>query len=324
MKKVGIIGAGQLGSRHLQALAKVNAQLDIYISDISSQSLEIAKGRFEEVPEGARHQVHYLTSVEEFPAQLEIVIIATNSEIRKVVIEKLLTHSQVKHLILEKFLFTKAADYEKVQQLFDRHAAMNVWVNCPRRTFDVYKQIAAGVKGKGPVKFVVTGSAWGLGCNSIHFLDLFSFVTGETEFTVMCELIDNEYIPSKRQGYVEFTGSLCLGAAGHHMDITSFKTGSHPVVVSVHTPESSWTVKEGKGELEYAEAGNGWEVTSSKVSLPPQSVTGTAVVNDLLSRNSCDLVTFTISKQLHLTLLNVFLDKYNFINKESSDICPIT
>lgn len=324
MKTVGIIGAGQLGSRHLQALAKADVRLDIYISDISKQSLEVAKGRFEEVPEGARHQVHYVNAIKEFPAQLEIVIVATNSEIRKAIIEELLAHSSVKHLILEKFLFTRAVDYELAQHLFDQHPAMSVWVNCPRRTFDLYKQIAAEVKGHGPVKFVVTGSAWGLGCNSIHFLDLFSYVTGETGFEVMHELIDNEYIPSKRQGYVEFTGNLCLSAGGHQLDMTSFKTGSHPVTVQVHTPESSWMVKEGKGELEYSGAGNGWAVTTSKVSLPPQSVTGTIVINDLLSHGSCDLVAFDISKQLHLTLLNVFLNKYNFINKESSEVCPIT
>ena len=43
-----IAGAGQLGSRYLQGLANCQNTLDIYVQDISKQSLQIAKQRWEE------------------------------------------------------------------------------------------------------------------------------------------------------------------------------------------------------------------------------------------------------------------------------------
>ena len=43
-----IAGAGQLGSRYLQGLANCQNTLDIYVQDISKQSLQIAKQRWED------------------------------------------------------------------------------------------------------------------------------------------------------------------------------------------------------------------------------------------------------------------------------------
>ena len=44
-----ITGAGQLGSRYLQGLNNCRETLDIYVNDISEQSLQIAKQRWEQV-----------------------------------------------------------------------------------------------------------------------------------------------------------------------------------------------------------------------------------------------------------------------------------
>ena len=46
MKKVFIIGAGQLGSRHLQALKYVKEALDISVIDPREESLSTAKERY--------------------------------------------------------------------------------------------------------------------------------------------------------------------------------------------------------------------------------------------------------------------------------------
>ena len=44
-----IAGTGQLGSRYLQGMANCRNTLDIYVQDISEQSLQIAKQRWEQV-----------------------------------------------------------------------------------------------------------------------------------------------------------------------------------------------------------------------------------------------------------------------------------
>jgi hypothetical protein len=324
MKIIGIVGAGQLGSRHLQSLAGIVQPLLIYVVDVNSESLRIAKERFEEVGKNREHTVHYINSIGELPANMDIVIVATNSLIRRVVIEELLKQCDVKHLILEKFLFPSFADYEKAEELFAQHSSTNVWVNCPRRTTDLYKDIAANITGQ--VHFSVTGSGWGLGCNSIHFVDVFSKIVNDGGLRVLEESLDNSYIASKRAGYVEFSGSLYLGSLNnqHKMELVSFKEGSHPIVVKISTPVAYWNINESSRECIHASAADNWKVVTTQFNLPPQSVGGTKIITDLLETHKCELTPYSTSQALHKALLNTFLEKFSSISKETKDICPIT
>ncbi len=51
MYKIALIGAGQLGSRHLQALAKINLEISIEVVEPNTQASEVAKQRFNEIGE---------------------------------------------------------------------------------------------------------------------------------------------------------------------------------------------------------------------------------------------------------------------------------
>lgn len=50
MYKVAIIGAGQLGSRHLQGLKGAASSLAITVLDSSKESLQVSKERYEAIP----------------------------------------------------------------------------------------------------------------------------------------------------------------------------------------------------------------------------------------------------------------------------------
>jgi hypothetical protein len=325
MYKIGIIGAGQLGSRHLQSIALVDQPVIIYVADISGDSLKIAEQRFNEVNSRFGHKAVYTNSIKEFPNELDIVIVATNSIVRSAVINDLLQFSEVKHLILEKFLFPQLSDFEIVKKLFDDRPTMRVWVNCTRRTFSTYKDIAAKISQKGPIYFSVTGSGWGLGCNSIHFVDLFSYLSKSIDLKVLSESIDNEYFDSKRAGYIEFSGGLYLGdTSGNRMEVLSYKNGSHPIIIRISTPDAIWIINESSKSMQFAEASTGWVFTASSLSFPLQSEVGSLVINNLLSNNTCDLSTYEQSQILHIELLKIFLTKYNTLNKEIRKLCPIT
>ena len=109
MKNVFIIGAGQLGSRHLQALKSAQNSLNIYVIDPNLESLDIAKERYESIPSINRNKVSYCKSLNNVNCKekIDIVIIATSSNIRKDVTFDLLNKFEVKTIIFEKILFQK-------------------------------------------------------------------------------------------------------------------------------------------------------------------------------------------------------------------------
>lgn len=323
MYKIAIIGAGQLGSRHLQSLAKVDEELSISVADISAAALDTARSRFEEMEGHAAKQVSYISALSALPSELDLIIVATNSLNRLDIIRTVLSHTKAKYWILEKFLFPRMSDYTAMDSLIAEHGLEHVWVNCPRRTADLYKSVQQEVKG--PIDMSVAGSNWGMGCNGIHFLDLFAMLTGETHFRCVDNGMDKKIQISKRAGYVEFTGRLSLvSERGDSFTCTSYEDGNHPIMLRIASKEHDWAINEIKKEFIHYQSRDNWVAQSGTFQLLPQSITGTAVVTDILRNGRCDLTPYRESAQLHQVLLPVYLEHYQQYEKTNNDLCPIT
>lgn len=52
----------------------------------------------------------------EFPHEIELVVIATSSNMRRIVFEQLIDHAFVKYILFEKVLFQRKEDYYFVQE----------------------------------------------------------------------------------------------------------------------------------------------------------------------------------------------------------------
>ena len=167
---LGIIGTGQIGSRHLQALALIDRPVSIQVVDPSPASLKTARERFNEVKgSGNVEHVEYLKDISEMTPELDCVLIATKADIRRQALEQLLAQKHVSYLILEKVLFQKKDDFEAVNALLNR-CNVKTWVNFPRRVWPIYQELKKKLTNVNTVDFNVTGSRWGLGCNGLIFL----------------------------------------------------------------------------------------------------------------------------------------------------------
>ena len=323
MKRIAIIGAGQLGSRHLQALAVSKHLLDIQVMDTSEESLKIAESRFNEVAKDFKGKISFVKSIDLLEKEIELAIVATNSKVRRMVIEQLTSHSNIKNFILEKFLFPNESDFDVIEKLI-QEAKISTWVNCPRRMMPLYKMLKQEVKG--PIHFSVTGNAWGLGCNGIHLLDLFSYLIDSTAIEIDNELIDSEIIESKRAGYIEFTGTIKGVAGKNTMSITSFSNASSPVSISIQTPTARYSIQEGaetKVWISKLENNWAWEEQSHKMLF--QSQLTNIAVDSIIDNGTCDLTTYSESSLLHKLFLNNLIQFLQLQkNDQSIKECLIT
>ena len=105
-----------------------------------------------------------------------VTIIATTAGIRAIVTQKLLEKNKVKHIIFEKVLFQKVEEYHCVDMLLNRYKTRG-WVNCPRRIYPTYQNLKELLFGEESVDMEVVGNGWGLACNSVHFIDLYAYLT---------------------------------------------------------------------------------------------------------------------------------------------------
>lgn len=314
MKNIVIIGAGQLGSRHLQGIKSCNHKLSIFVLDTDSNALNIAQQRYEQIEENNYDkEVQYISDFNQLPQLVDIAIISTSSKPRASITTNLLDKRIVKYIIFEKFLFPSLSEYGLVKEALEKYSIKS-WVNCPRRMFTYYEKIRDLLFRDSPISVSIKGGNWGLCCNSIHFIDLFSWISNENEFVYEMKL-DPEPLLSKRNGYIEFSGSITLNTAKNDklMLVSSSDFCKSPTITmtSLH---HQLLINESLGQMVLD--GNEYSIK-----VPYQSELSGIAVDSILKNGSAELATFDQSSKLHFDFLRNILCFYNNGNNDS---CPIT
>jgi predicted dehydrogenase len=315
VSEVAIIGAGQLGSRHLQALAQLGGHWTVHVVEPFPASVDRAKGRWAEVAQGSSPTLNWCGKVEELPGALEVAIVATSADTRRAATEALLARATVTHLVLEKVLFQSLDDYAPMQALVEKRT-QTAWVNCPRRMWAFYRSLRERLLTEETRRLSVSGSKWGLGSNAIHFLDLFAFLGGGSGLTV--EALHVAEAPTVRPGFVELSGSLGAHASCGHAAITSFPAGDAPVLVEVSSPNLRAVVREGEGKAWVASSAGKWAWQEEPVEPLPQSRLSHLFVEELSKTGRCGLTPLVASIDQHLAYLTPLARHFGAAR------CPIT
>ena len=147
MTNITLVGAGQLGSRHLQALANVTFPCNFSVIDPHENSLKVAKERYHEV-NNQKHQIQFLSNLSEVKDNnIDLAIVATNANVRYEIVSNLVHNFNLKNIILEKVVFQSIPQFEKAMDLFKKNK-IKAWVNCPRRMFPFYQKLHEMLKGQ--------------------------------------------------------------------------------------------------------------------------------------------------------------------------------
>lgn len=319
-----LVGAGQLGSRHLQGLARVCIPVSISVVDPSNASLKTAWERFAEMESNSNiTEINFHTDILEAPDSIDLAVIATGANVRADVLANLVATKQVRNIVLEKFLFQNESDFEIVGELLHKHH-VNAFVNCPRRLYPFYRELKTLIQGKSPITLNVDGSNWGLGCNIIHFLDLFAFLTGNCSIEFDDLSLDSSIQESKRPGFVEFTGTVKGGnARGDRFEITSDIDLGSPIRITIGAGNRRIEISESAGSALFFENAAGTE-THETFTVPYQSQLTGEVAQEILMNGTCGLTTYDESMQLHLPVLKTLLEHLNKVSGKQYTHCPIT
>lgn len=304
MRNIAIIGAGQLGSRHLQALALYNGELNIYIIDPKNASLEISKKRYEQVDNYQNKNIYFGNHISILPKKLDFAIIATTSAQRLEILKQLLKHSKVDYLLMEKFLFPKVNEYEQALKLISDNK-VKAYVNCARRAWPIYQEIRNAVSGDLNINVTVSGSNWNMASNSIHFFDLYFYLSGDKKMKISTKALDPELISNKRDGYIEVTGALNGISSNGEIQLNSNNLESAPVEILIESDKHKYIILEEKEVVRIYEDDKNY-VREEKIKALKQSELTHNIFQQLIETDTCDLVPFEESTTHHLLLLNAF------------------
>jgi hypothetical protein len=323
--RIAIIGAGQIGSRHLQALCHLEKPTRIDMVDPSDESIQLARDRYAEVISPGKQNIEFFfhNNLDRLPNTLDLAIVATNSIVREKVIRNVIEKCLVKYLILEKVLFQRKAQYIEVNNFLNK-SSIPTWVSCWKRTTDLFKQIKSALNLKNSIQVSVEGSQWRMGTASIHFMDLLSYFTECNDFKFTDIQLNSELVDSRHKDCKEFTGQLIgQNSRGDTLDLICQEPGGEPPTVKIINGPDNYKITPLWGEVEF-ESSNDLSRRIGKASLPYQSQMTHIWVNDILTKGSCDLPTYANSINLHLELIRVFTEHLEKITGDEIDACPIT
>lgn len=313
-----ISGAGQLGSRHLQGLSLCTTPLEIFVHDPSEDSLNTSLQRWLDVTNSlnTQHSLKLCRSLSDLPQHIDVAIVATPADVRPAIVAGIVEQSQVKYWILEKVL---ARSVEALQEIRNSvGSASQAWVNTPRRALPWHQAIKSALVPGRPMDLRVDGGDWGLACNSIHFLDMLGWMTGESLEEIRTDGLDPQWLTGKRPGNMEVMGTMEARFSGGSSAQLTARKGDVFYAFEFTDGEHVWHMDEVAGTA------SRMDCFSIPGRIPYQSEITGGLVEMLLNTGCCALPTLDQSAQMHSVFLRSLLSHWQRHVNESATAVPIT
>ena len=313
MKNICLIGCGNVGKRHLQAILKID-NINIDVVEPNNDSI---KSSMELLPTFD----NYFSNIEDVTNNIDVCIIATKSDIRKKIILELIEKKNVKNIILEKIAFQSINDFNEIINLF-KSKNIKCWINCHLRTEPVWNRVKEIINNRKINMIYEISKGDGLISTGIHVLDLFCYLTSSSSCNLDFKHISDTILDSKHGGFIELDGDLIAKSNKNTLLIKRRDNKIyHNCTIDIEGNMLSikHTSKNGDGS---------WEdpiciienVNNETFPFLWQSELTNLYVQDILDNNHCNLPSLNDSFNIHKELINNINNVYN----KNIEKCPIT
>ena len=317
-----ILGCGQIGSRHIESLAKSRNKLTIYAIDKSDESIIRTKKIFNNAIKQSK-QVNLVIkqNIAEVQDKIDLVIIASNSTERPKLIRGVLDNLNPNHIILEKILFRKIEDYKKFEKIF-QNINTKIWVN--QYMGYEFSFLSEFVNVNDKLKMKVYGN-WGLCCNSVHFIEIFHYLCGRIPLKIKKHSLSDILKDSKRKDYYELYGKIKFTSSKSDELVLECNPDVPENIIKIDLYSDSKQLKDiWVDEYHNYEIKSKDDYLQERYYVRRQSERTLEIVESLMNKNSCNLPTYEHSAYHHLLILKLFKDKFEQLGIDTRKGIPIT
>ncbi len=322
-KKILLVGCGNIGSRHLQALVKLPFEVNIEIVEPNKDAQKLALKRLNEIKYNhKKFEIIWHNNFTMLDLPSDLVIVATTSINRIDIINNLLKLGNKKFLV-EKIVCQSIFEYSLLLKKFKKFNATG-WVNTNMRYFDSYKKIKKYFTNSKIIHISLTTSGeYGLGTNAIHYLDFFSWFVNDYNIRLDGDLLSNKLFPNKRsKKLVEFAGLLSGSNDGGSTITLNFIPNSKlPLIVNIYGDNNKHLLINETTEKVFDL--NDKHIPFNFIYEHTSNLT-TKIVMDIVIKNRCNLSTIENSYYLHRELFRILCKHIKKLTDKQTKICPIT
>ena len=320
-----IVGCGDIGSRHLQAVAALPEISEIEVVELRPEAIDLAKARLAEVPQGAKRSVRWLSRVEDARPDGAICIVATQAKDRVSLIAQLTESLSYQAFLVEKIVAQSRTEYEELLEL-QRRRSLRIWVNCKTRAYPFHLKSREYFSADEPIQFSVFAGNHGLASNGLHSVDLFVFYDRCEFLTPAYTSVDDILHQSRRGSDVyDLSGTLVARSNKGSTIHLSFAAG-HFAPPSYMVASSRFRfVLDQWDRLAFTSAGTDWKwhAADFKDDLLISTMSKQFVAQ-ILKESRCDLPTLAECRAAHVFVLDELLPHFGRLMGRRLDRCPVT
>lgn len=305
------VGFGNMGCRHTQSMLNSFPVASFWVLEPSEEIFETNCGRIGTMPE----RLHRFTSLNELTENIDFAVVATSAFPRFEIVKSLLEKG-VKKLLVEKVVFQSETQFKEIEALAQQQGA-HIYCNFVNRYFPNYQSIKSRMTDS-PVTMIVLGGDFGLGCNALHYIDLFEYLTGNSSRLVSSHMVENEKGNHRGNIYREVLGQLMWETArGDRLVVLADeqRQGGNEIVIE----------QDGKTDLLNEETLKHYhyspgQVNSSEFSLLYTSSLTGIILKDILE-GKCILPLVEEARSCHVQFFHAINPIFGLLE---NDLCPIT
>lgn len=178
-----------------------------------------------------------------------------------------------------------------------------------------YKKLKNKINLKTLLGFEVNGGNWGLACNSIHFIDLVSWILGLNNYTIESYKL-GRWKSSKRKNFYEINGQIKINFEKYYLKLLSYpKNGNMNVIIKFKSKKI--LINETEMKLETNN-------TIKEVKIDLQSELILSHMKNIANNKQLDLPNLNFSVNHHIKYISFFINVWNIKNKQNIKFAPIT
>jgi hypothetical protein len=309
-----VVGFGMMGCRHVQALLQNKEKFRVHVLEPSAENVETNITRI-----GAKlDDCCWYSSLGDVP-QIDLAIVATASAPRYNIV-KTLIETGCKFFLLEKIVFQSTAQFEEIMELMAARGA-KAYCNFVNRYFGAYNEIKLELSASNPIEVLVYGNAFGLGCNAIHYIDIFQYLTANNNLNIDSSSVFKFEIENRRGiQYNEFIGTLKLSNdKGDRINIIADPDFLGGVSINIRHGKKEYLLSE--QSQKHFSIGEGSNDKKDFIITPTSRLTD-KITLEILEGN-CRLTTLKETVHSHELLFKVF-NNCLFGEHINTMLCPIT
>ena len=323
-KRILIVGCGQLGRRHLEAVSDLKEVSHITVVDAHLAALGQAREFLTQLNQ-MRPGITFDLSLP-IGENFDVCIVATQAAGRCALIQDIVRQTKCRKFLIEKIVAQSVQEYKA---LMDFAQAQNclIWVNCKTRAYKIHRYIKEKIGQSIPMVMHMVAGNQGLANNGVHAADLFAFYDGDHRIEPIACRVDEKLHPSKRGASVFDLSGTLIGqtSRGSEMVLSYVQDHAAPETISINTPVCRFWVDHSQQNYFESYADEQWVwrkieiVEDYRVSFMTK-----AFVSDILSRGQCHLPTLQQCFVGHEFILNILKDPFCRLLGRPVSLCPVT